>query len=99
MNIKTERFIKENWGHLSIGDICKELSLPLYQVLEMAYELNLAKTKTPDIQRRWTEDEDNFLKTYSMKIGIPEACNLLYRSRYGTYQRVKMLNLSQMIGK
>ncbi|MDC2863501.1 hypothetical protein [Bacillus sp. BP-3] len=92
-------FVKKNWGSLTLDEICKHLSINLYQLLEISYELNLHRKKTPDVKRRWTEEEDRFLKEYSNRINIREACNLLYRSRYATYQRIKFLNLYEMVGK
>lgn len=92
-------FIKKNWGELSLEEIHFALSTPLFNILEIAYKLGLSSQKTPDIKRRWTKCEDDFLKKYADTLTISQACNLIYRSRYATYQRVKFLNLQQMIGK
>lgn len=99
MGVKEEDFIKGNWGKMPLNDIANSLSLELLEILEIAHELNLQSIKTPEIRRGWTISEDEFLTKYADYLTIPEACNLLYRSRYATYQRVKFLNLQQMIGK
>jgi len=96
---KEQDFIIVNWGQLSLEDISKSLSLNLFDLLKLAYELKLHFKKTPEVKRRWTKWEDDFLKEHADAITIPQACNLLYRSRYATYQRVKFLSLEQMIGK
>jgi len=97
--LNTKDLLKQNWGKYTLEELCKDLSLRLYDLFELSYELNLHKKKTPEVGRRWTEEEDRFLKDYADKLTIHEACNLLYRSRYATYQRVKFLSLDQMIGK
>lgn len=99
MEANEHEFIKKNWGNLSLENLSKNLSISVFELLIVAYDLNLQTKKTPDVGRRWSEDEDKFLKEYADRLRIPEACNLLYRSRYATYQRVKFLNLEQMIGK
>jgi hypothetical protein len=99
LRTKEQEFIKKNWGKVPLENISKNVSISMYELLKTAYKMNLHKNTTPDIGRRWSADEDKFLKEYADRIRIPEACNLLYRSRYATYQRVKFLNLEQMIGK
>lgn len=99
MRNKEKDFIKDNWGKMPITEIANSLSIGLFELLEIAYELNLQSIKTPELRRGWTKAEDKFLTEYADRLRIPEACNLLYRSRYATYQRVKFLNLQQMIGK
>lgn len=99
MGVNDKDFIKGNWGKMPLNDIANSLSLGLLELLEIAYELNLQSIKTPELRRGWTKSEDEFLTKYADRLRIPEACNLLYRSRYATYQRVKFLNLQQMIGK
>lgn len=79
--------------------MAESLSLNLYELLKLAYEEKLYSKKTPEVKRRWTKDEDEFLKEYADSLTIAQACVLLYRSHYATYQRVKMLDLKQMIGK
>ena len=90
---KFDEIMKENWGKLSLLELSELLSLDKNDILKMAFRLNLQKIKTPEIKRRWTAEEDLFLVEHANLLTIPEACNLLYRSRYATYQRVKFLNL------
>lgn len=94
-----KNYIQLKWGKKSILSIQKELNIDLYSLLQMALESNLQNIKTESIKRRWTEEEDRFLKEHSDQLNIFEACNLLHRSRYATYQRVKFLNLNEMVNK
>lgn len=92
-------YLKSNWGKKSILDIQKELDVDLYSLLQISVDLSLYSYETTSIGRRWTEEEDSFLKDYSNILSIQEACNLLHRSRYATYQRIKLLNLNNMVDK
>lgn len=98
---KTEiiNFIKKNWKKKDLKTIQKETAIDLYSILQIAFDSGLQSTDTEDIGRRWTIEEDSFLKDYSNKLSINDACNLLHRSRYATYQRIKMLDLTEMISK
>lgn len=92
-----DSYLRENWINKSLIEIKKELGVDLYTLLMSAYNLRLHKRVTPNIARKWTEEEDQFLKDMSNKISILEASNLLYRSRFATYQRVRYLNIPNMI--
>lgn len=92
-------YLKLNWGKKDLLEIQEDLNIDMYSLLQKAFESNLQKIKTENMRRRWIEGEDNFLKDNSNCLSIDEACNLLYRSRYATYQRIKLLNLNEMIGK
>lgn len=94
-----QNYIKLNWGKKDILRILDDLNIDLYSLLQIALDLNLQSMETGDITRRWTNGEDKFLKDHSHLLSIQEACNLLHRSRYATYQRVKLLNLEEMVGK
>jgi|SRR5699024_3308697 len=93
-----ELFIKENWGIIPLTELSETNNLK--KVLEIAFNSQLYKIATPNIGRRWTEQEDEFLKEFAKFLSVKEASNLLYRSHYATYQRVRLLNLgSLMINK
>jgi hypothetical protein len=94
-----KQFLITNWAKMSLEELQSHLKIDLYNLLTLAYNLKLGKKKTPDVGRRWTQEEDKFLCDNAYRLTIPEACNLLYRSRYATYQRVKLLQLEQMINK
>ncbi|WP_413375494.1 hypothetical protein [Alkalihalobacillus sp. 1P02AB] len=89
--------IKEHWGHLSITELMDLNQLSLTELLHLAFELKLYQLETPNIGRRWTEDEERFLVQYSKELSVREASNLLYRSHYATYQRIRILGLDEMI--
>src|SRR5699024_9537241 len=92
-------YIKSNWRKRSILAIQNEIDINLYSLLQIAFEFNLQDKKTNSIRRHRTKEEDQFLNDYSRKLSIDQACNLLHRSRYATYQRVKLLNLEEMVSK
>jgi|SRR5699024_1287973 len=93
------KYLRESWGKEDLYVIRDNLCLGLYEIFSLAYSSSLQNVETANKRRHWTEEEDRFLKDYSNELSIGQACNLLYRSRYATYQRVKMLNLTEMIGK
>lgn len=94
-----KREIKENWGTKSIMELAESLDISLKDLLDIALELELYKVSTPNIGRRWTAIEDEFLKEHSDQLSVRSASNLLYRSHYATYQRIRILGLEQMINK
>ncbi|WP_461202632.1 hypothetical protein [Anoxybacillus sp. TBDG-1] len=94
-----ENFLLNSWGKKPLTDLQQEVNIDLYSLLTVAYKIGLHKISTPSIKRRWTSDEDKFLEDNASTLTIPEASNLLYRSRYATYQRVKYLQLEQMINR
>jgi hypothetical protein len=94
-----EKFLRENWGKKPIYDLTGTLNISLRQFLEMAFDLQLYNKNTPNIGRRWTEVEDLFLTNHSNHLSVREASNLLYRSHYATYQRIRVLGLEEMINK
>jgi hypothetical protein len=94
-----DSYLIENWSKNSLVSLQEEINIDLYILLTKAYKLVLHKKETPNIARRWTDDEDKFLEDNADTLTIPEACNLLYRSRYATYQRVKYLQLEQMVSR
>lgn len=95
------KFIKENWGKHSIFELIESQNIAINEFLELAFELELYRKSTPNIGlgRRWTKEEDEFLKKYADYLSVREASNLLYRSRYATYQRVRFLGLSEKMIK
>lgn len=97
MDEKYEDFIKDNWGKLTPDEMSIQLSINLYDLLTIAYKMGMHKVDTPDIKRSWKKMEDQFLMDNAHVLTTTDACKLLYRSRYATYQRVKFLNLKEMI--
>jgi hypothetical protein len=91
--------IKEKWGKQSILELAKTLNISLSESLEIALDLRLHKKDTPNMGRTWTKEEEEFLTKYSNHLSVKEASNLLYRSHYATYQRIKKLGLEEMINK
>ncbi len=99
---EVKELLRSNWGKLSIDDIQFRTKESLYDLLTLAYELNLARIDTSHLKKsktRWSDEEDRFLKDNSHKLTIPEASNLLNRSKYAVYQRVKFLQLPEMVNK
>ncbi|WP_423800766.1 hypothetical protein [Neobacillus sp. SAB-20_R2A] len=94
-----KKIIKENWGFKSILELADSLNINLKELLEIAFDLGLYRKNTPNIGRRWTEEEDKFLTEHSNRLSVRDASNLLYRSHYATYQRVRVLGLEEMINK
>ncbi|MGX1436500.1 hypothetical protein [Mammaliicoccus sciuri] len=94
-----KQYLLNNWGKESLDEISKNTNLSISEIFKLALMYGLNKVSTPDIKRRWTEAEDEFLKTNSKKIDVRGASNLLYRSHHGTYQRVKYLGLEEMIDR
>jgi len=78
-------------------DTLEELKKLAAQSGEPMPEFNMTETMNKVV--KMNEASYKFLREYADRLRIREACNLLYRSRYATYQRVKFLNLQQMIGK
>jgi|SRR5699024_151894 len=97
--LKVDDFILKNWGEESIINIANTLDMNIDELIKLALKLGLSDTTTPDIGRSWTEKEDSFLVDYSNILSIRQASNLLYRSHYATYQRVRLLGLNEMINK
>lgn len=96
---QVENFLRENWGEISTVDMSKKLNIELEELLNLTLSMDLKNIPTPDIKRRWSEIEDNFLIANENNLSIKQASNLLYRSRYATYQRVKFLQLEGMVGR
>jgi hypothetical protein len=99
---EVKELLRKNWAKLSIDDIQLLTKESLYDLLTLGYELNLARINTTHLKKtmtRWSEDEDRFLRDNSNKLTIPEASNLLNRSKYAVYQRVKLLQLPEMVSK
>ncbi|WP_306010522.1 hypothetical protein [Bacillus sp. MMSF_3328] len=94
-----EKFIMENWGEKRLDEIKNRLGISLKELLETALKLNLQNRITPHIGRRWTNEEDAFLTENSHRLSVKDASNLIYRSHYATYQRVRVLGLHEMINK
>src|SRR5699024_7158038 len=93
-----ELFMKENWGIIRLTELSETNNLK--KVLEIAFNSQLYKIATPNIGRRWKEQEDEFLKEFANFHSVKESSNLAYRSHYATYQSVRILNLgSLMINK
>ncbi|WP_092504698.1 hypothetical protein [Virgibacillus subterraneus] len=92
-------FIEKNWGQESILELSDTLGVSINEILNIALDLKLYKIDTPNIARRWTEEEETFLIEHSYHLSVRDASNLLYRSHYATYQRIRYLNLNEMINK
>lgn len=98
MQNSIEKYLQDNWGKKKLVEIQSNLNINLYDLLNLAFHLGLHRNiTTPSERRHWTEEEDVFLRDNERKVSITEASNLLYRSRYATYQRVRLLNLKHMI--
>lgn len=97
--MEKKEMIFKNWGEITLLGFASMLSLKIDEVLEIAMELKLSKCETPNIRRKWTAEEEKFLIKYSNQLSVKEASNLLYRSHYATYQRIRLLGLSEMINK
>ena len=94
-----KNLIKKNWGKQTILELMDTCDISLNELLEIAFDLYLYKIKTPNIGRRWTDVEDDFLRKHSKQLSVRDASNLLYRSHYATYQRVRILGLEEMINQ
>lgn len=99
MDEKITQYIKSNWGIKGVVEMANDLELPFNEILELALKLNLNRKTSINVSRRWTSEEDAFLIKYADKIKIPDASNLLCRSKSGVYQRIRFLGLTQMIDK
>lgn len=94
-----ENIIVKYWGEKSISELTDTLNISLREFLKIAFDLKLYKKDTPNIGRRWTNEEDMFLTNHSNHLSVREASNLVYRSHYATYQRIRLLGLEHMINK
>lgn len=92
-----KKYIKENWGSESIVEWTDTLNISLREILEISFELGLYKKTTPNIGRRWTLDEEQFLTNHAHHLSVREASNLLYRSHYATYQKIRVLGLGEIM--
>lgn len=92
-------FVKKSWGEVPILELADTIGVVINELLEIALNLNLSTKNTPNIRRAWTKQEDEFLTNNSSHLSVREASNLLYRSHYATYQRIRMLGLNEMINK
>lgn len=95
-----KKFIKENWSKKLISEMTSTLDISIRDFLEIAFELELHKKDTQNNGRRWTIDEAEFLLGHANELSVREASNLLYRSYYATYQKIRVLGLGdKMINK
>ncbi|WP_033827203.1 hypothetical protein [Bacillus andreraoultii] len=94
-----KKIIEENWGKDTIFEVIESHNISLIEFLEIAFELYLYTKNTPNIGRRWTKVEEDFLIKHASQLSVRDASNLLYRSHYATYQRVRFLGLGEMINK
>jgi len=95
-------YLKASWGEVRLDEMQRHLDYDLYKLLKIALELNLQYIETEhmeQVRRQWTKEEELFLRAFSKQLSIQEAANLLHRSRYATYQRVRFLGLHEMINK
>ncbi|MCU5068341.1 hypothetical protein GH839_21550 [Bacillus thuringiensis] len=90
-------YIEENWGKESIVEMTDTLNISLMEFLELAFNLQLYRKSTPNIRRRWTMEEEGFLNNYAHHLSVREASNLLYRSHYATYQKIRVLGLGEIM--
>lgn len=95
MDIK--KYIVDNWGKESIHELTDSLDISLTEALEIAFELQLYKKSTPNIARRWLSEEAEFLINHAHQLSVRDASNLLYRSHYATYQKVRVLGLGEIM--
>lgn len=91
--MKDRLYLERNWGNKPIETIIMEMERDFSDILEIAYELNLHLVETANIRRTWTKEEEEFIKKYAKQLSIKEVSNLLYRSYYAVYQRVRFLGL------
>lgn len=94
-----ENFLRSNWGNQPLSLMMGTLKVDLYSLLDDALRHGLQDIETSNVRRRWSNEEDKFLSDKSKILTITQAANLLHRSRYATYQRVRYLNLHEMINK
>lgn len=87
------------WGIENLQEIAAKLNTNVYSILKIAMQCGLQGTSTPNVTRRWTVEEDKFLQENASLLNTTQAANLLYRSRHAIYQRVRYLQLEQMLNK
>ena len=97
--MNAEKYIFKHWGVKSIDDYAEVLKLDIGALLLVAFNLNLHKKNTPNISRRWTAEEEDFLVNHASQLSIREASNLMYRSYYAMYQRIRVLGLGDIMIK
>lgn len=88
-----------HWGKIPLEELAEKFDITLFTLLETAFDKGLSNIETPNVSRRWTKSENQFLEKYSTCLDIKEASNLLYRSHYATYQHIRVLGLDNMIKK
>lgn len=97
--MEQKEFIKENWGIRPLPEIVEILEMSLSDVLEIVVDLELYQKETPNVGRRWTPEEERFLTDHAKQLSIREVSNVLNRSYYATYQKVRLLGLGDLMIK
>lgn len=96
-----EQYLIENWGRQPFEQIQQIIPLGIYELLTLALKLNLqnVRTQSPKNNRAWDEQELRFLVENADFLTTQEAANILHRTRYATYLKIRYLGLNQMINK
>ncbi|MCJ1663066.1 hypothetical protein [Staphylococcus sp. NRL 18/288] len=94
-----QKFIIDNFSKLNILEMTQFLNITYYEYCDIVFEHKLYLQNTSNIPRYWKIEEDEIIQKYSSVLNIRHISNMLWRSYYATYQRVRYLGLHNLINK
>lgn len=94
-----EKYIINNYFEKDILEMTKFLKIDFYDYCDIVVKNKLYLKSTSNITRKWEEKEDYIIKKYSNDLNIRCISNMLWRSYYATYQRVRYLGIDNLIKK
>lgn len=94
-----ENFLIKNFLNKNILEMTKFLSISYYEYCDIVVKYDLYLKNTSNISRTWKKEEDEIIKKYSNTLNIRQISNMLWRSYYGTYQRIRFLGIEGLIQK
>lgn len=97
--MEKERFLIENFYNKDILEMVKYLNIDYYEYCDIVVRNKLYLKNTKNITRTWSTEEDDIIKIHSNDLTIRQISNMLWRSYYGTYQRIRYLGVSNLIKK
>src|SRR5699024_759280 len=94
-----EKYIINNYFEKDILKMTEFLKIDFYDYCDIVFKNKLYLKNTSNIARKWEEKEDDIIKKYSHDLNIRYISNMLWRSYYATYKRVRYLGIDNLIQK
>jgi len=98
--MQKNKYLKKYWNQKDFEELQSDLNLSLSNILELAFNNGIHQSNTlskKNVKRTWTKEEDEFLISKSKNLNTTQAAIILKRSRYATYQHIRLLGLNNMI--